>query len=847
MEKRNGPGRTAIVGGCRKNFGRKKESGAPRGFCPLAALWLALLCAQAAPIQLMSAGSGPLIDMTRTNVGGTVPAQSIESFGRMPLMFEAADSGGSRFFCRGSGYHLWLSSVETVLALKQTRNRERGAWNEQAGFRSRWFPAPPSRNSVADAPPLRIKFIGANAAAQAAGLEQLPTQVNYFLGNDPGQWRRGVPTFGKVCYQNVYPGIDLVYYGNQRQLEYDFVVAPGASAGLIALQFDGVEKLEVDADGDLILQTGSGAVRQRCPIIYQEFNGRRKEVSGRYVLGESADREVGFEIALYDQSRPLIIDPVLVYSSYLGGLGFDRAWDIAVDTNGCAYVVGETASTNFPTSTSLYPTNSSGLSDVFVAKLGSAGTNLVFSTYLGGNGIDIGFGIALDSGGNVYLTGVTTSTNFPVTTNAVSTNLNSAAYFGHYTNDAFVVKLDSTGARLLFSTYLGGSGADVGSAISVDGGGNVYVTGETQSPDFPTNAVSPPFGGSHDAFVVKLTASDSNLVYSTFLGGSGDDRGQSVAVDSSGNAIVVGVTASVDFPVVNAIQTNFAGGLYDIFVTKLSSDGATKQFSTYLGDSGDDEAFRVALDGAGYAYLTGLSTSTNFAALTNFPSASMLNTNQSGGEDAFVMKLDPNGTNVIYWTYLGGVSNDEGWSIAVDNQGNAYVVGRTSSTNFPAVNAYQSTLGGLNDVFVARLNASGTALDYSTYLGGLFADEGYGIAVDNAGNAYISGMTASTDFPVYPATNGVQTAFGGGSGDAFVAKLFPRNAELRAQLSGSSDVMIFWPYGLQNFELQSSDSLNGTNTSWITVTNPPTVAGGDNAITFSNTTSNMFFRLRRTP
>jgi len=836
MDKRNGKGPTAV----------RSLRAIGNLFRFLAAIRLAFLCAQAAPLQLMSAGPGPFIDVKGTNAGDTCPATPAEPFGRLPLMFEAADSGGRRFFCRGSGYYLWLSSGEAVVALRQTQDNDRGAWGEQPGFRGRRFPASHSRNSAADPAPLRIKLVGANAAAQSAGLERSPTKVNYFLGNDPARWRIDVPTFGRVRYQNIYPGVDLVYYGNQRQLEYDFVVAPGASTDQIALQFDGVGKIEVDAGGDLILQTASGPVRQRCPIIYQEFNGRREEVSGRYVLRESADREVGFEIAPYDLSRPLIIDPVLVYSTYLGGLGFDRAWDIAVDTNGAAYVVGETASTNFPASAPMYPANSGGLSDVFVAKLGSAGTNLDFSTYLGGNGIDIGFGIALDSGGNIYLTGVTTSTNFPVTTNAVSTNLNSAAYFGHYTNDAFVVKLDSTGARLLFSTYLGGSGADVGSAISVDGSGNVYVTGETQSSDFPTNGVSPPFGGSHDAFVAKLTASDSNLVYSTFLGGSGDDRGQSVAVDSSGNAIVVGVTASVDFPVVNAIQTNFAGGLYDIFVTKLSPDGATKQFSTYLGDTGDDEAFRVALDGAGYAYLTGLSTSTNFAALTNFPSARMLNTNQSGGEDAFVMKLDPNGTNVIYWTFLGGVSNDEGWSIAVDNPGNAYVVGRTSSTNFPAVNAYQSTLGGLNDVFVARLNASGTALDYSTYLGGLFADEGHGIAVDNAGNAYISGMTASTNLAVYPATNGVQTAFGGGSGDAFVAKLFPRNAELRAQLSSSSDVMIFWPYGLPNFELQSSDSLNGTNTSWITVTNPTTVAGGDNAVMYTNTAGNMFFRLRRT-
>ena len=839
MEKRNGKGPTGVRS--------LRAIGNLVGFCFLAEIGLAFLRAQAAPMQLMSAGPGPFIDIKGANAGGTCPATPAEPFGRLPLMFEAADSGASRFFCRGSGYHLWLSSGEAVLALRQTRDKDRGAWREQPGFRGRRFPASHSRNSAADPAPLRIKLLGSNAAAQSAGLERSPTKVNYFLGNDPARWRIDVPTFGRVRYQNVYPGVDLVYYGNQRQLEYDFVVAPGASTDQIALQFDGVEKIAIDAGGDLILQTGSGPVRQRRPIVYQEFNGRREEVSGRYVLREGADRVVGFEVAAYDEDRPLTIDPVLVYSTFLGGLGLDAGWAVAVDSNGCAYVTGETASTNF-FATNAWNTNyGGGLRDLFVAKLSAAGTNLVYSTYIGGNDEDVAFGMALDSAGNVYLTGATASTNFPVTANAISTNIHDPIYFGYAANyDAFVTELDASGTNLLYSTYLGGNRADVAEAIVLDGSGHIYVAGETTSTDFPTNGTTAAYGGGYDAFLAELNVASTNLIYSTYLGGTGNDYVLGLGVNASGNAIIGGLTSSLDFPVTNALQTNFAGGPYDGFVAKLSPDGTTRLFATYLGGDADDEISRLALDNAGNVYLTGLTTSTNFAVLTNFPGANVLYSTNNGSEDAFVMKLDSNGTNVIYWTFLGGVSNDEGWSIAVDNNGNAYVVGRTSSTNFPTVNPYQSAPGGLNDVFVARLNAGGTALDYSTYLGGLFADEGHGIAVDNAGNAYISGMTASTDLPVFPATNGVQTAFGGGSGDAFVAKLFPRNAELRAQLSGSSDVMIFWPYGLPNFELQSTDSLKGTNISWLAVTATPTVAGGDNIVTYTNTAGNMFFRLRRT-
>ncbi len=846
MEDPNGAARLEAVSGRISSHRRTRATQRQFILCLLFFFWTVSRCG-AAPIELMSAKALAPYSLPGASIDAPFRARLSESFGRLPLMFEATDGSGAEFLCRGSGYFLFLSPTEAVLKLQRPGEARPEMRDGRLKLRGRQFPAtlPPS-----DAPgpaPLRIKLVGANAAARGKGLEPLATKVNYFLGNDPKQWRTSVPTFGRVRYQNVYPGIDLVYYGNQRQLEYDFVVEPGASPGQISLKFEGADKIGIDAEGNLILQTAGDPVHQRRPVVYQALNGGRKEVAGRYVFKGIGQREVGFEVAAYDRSQPLIIDPVLVYSTYVGGLNFDRAWDIAVDANRCVYVVGETASTNSPpASGGLYPTNGGGLSDVFLAKLGSAGTNLIYYTYLGGSGADSAYGIGLDGSGNVYLTGLTASVNFPVTTNAVSRKLNSLAYFGNYTNDAFVTKLDATGTNLLYSTYLGGSGPDEGIAITVDGSGNIYVSGDTLSADFPTNSISQRFGGVRDSFVIKLNPASTNLLYSTYLGGSGSDFAQGIAVDAQGEAVISGYTTSVDFPLTNAVQTNFGGGAFDAFVTKLNTNGWPPLFSTYLGGSGDDAGLRVVLDTLGNAYFTGLTTSTNFSVLTNFPSANVLYSTNAGSEDAFVMKLDASGTNVIYWTYLGGVFNDEGWSIAVDTNGNAYVIGLTSSTNFPTVNACQPTLGGFNDVFVLKLNSTGTALDYSTYLGGAGTDNGVGIALDGNGNAYIAGTTGSIDFPLHPTTNGLQTSYGGGTGDAFVAKLFPRNAELRAEMSGVSDVTILWPYGLPNFELQSTDGLAGTNTIWMTVTNAPTVVGDDNAATFSNPTGSMFFRLRRT-
>jgi hypothetical protein len=531
----------------------------------------------------------------------------------------------------------------------------------------------------------------------------------------------------------------------------------------------------------------------------------------------------------------------------LGGAGLDKGWDIAVDTNGYAYLTGETSSANFPTNNALYPANSSARiiqRDVFVAKLGAEGTNLVYSTYLGGSGDDAGFGIALDGAGDVYVTGVTASPDFPfpaTATNSISTNLHGAAVLGIYPYDAFVVKLDTAGSQLLYSTFIGGTQPDSAMGIAVDDAGGIYVAGATASADFPTNGTTRSYaGGLHDAFVLKLTTGSTNLIYSAYLGGTGDDYGFGVAVDSAGSAVVVGLTTSADFPwTTNALQTNFAGGPYDVFITKLSPDGATQVYSTYLGGTGDDEARRVVVDNLGNICLAGFTTS------LDFPTNNALYPANHGFADAFVAKLDPSGANLIYSTYLGGAFNDEAWGIAADSNRNVYVIGKTSSPDFPITNAYQSILLGQEYVFVTRINANGTALDYSTFLGGFHDNAGYGIAVDPAGNAYLTGLTTSPDFPIYPATNGVGSVFAG-VGDVFVAKLFPRNAELRAESSGPGAVTIRWPYGLPNFELQSASDLGTTNIDWAPATNPPpTVVGEDNSLSFTNVSGDQFFRLQR--
>jgi hypothetical protein len=675
------------------------------------------------------------------------------AYGHIPLSFEANQGQTDpavQFLSRGSGYALFLTSQEAVLSLSKTVTPTATA-------------GPAAGQPAQETDVLRLQLVGANPVPQVAGEDPLPGTVNYFIGNDRAQWRTNIPTFGKVAYQDVYPGIDLVYYGNQQQLEYDFVVQPGANPGVIQLSVQGAQNLTLDAQGNLVLQTADGDVVEQAPVVYQEGVGGRQAVAGRYVLlGQDG---VGFQVGGYDASRPLVIDPVLSYATYLGGSYEDQGFGIAVDASGNAYVTGYTVSSDFPTTPGALQTTLGGVAgwyDAFVAKLNATGTALLYATYLGGSNENFGLGIALDSSGNAYVTGQTQASNFPTTPGALQTT------FGGI-EDAFVAKLNATGTALVYSTYLGGSSVAMGYGIAVDASGNAYVTGETLSSNFPTTpgAFQPTYGGGpDDAFVTKLNATGAALVYSTYLGGSNDDYGQGIAVDASGNAYVTGSTSSPDFPTTpGALQTTYSSQ-GDAFVAKLNATGTALLYSTYLGGSSWDWGSGIAVDRSGNAYVTGSTSSPNFPTT---PGA--LQTTYGGVEDAFVAKLNATGTALVYATYLGGSDEDSGRGIAVDSSGNVYVTGYTESSNFPTTpGALQTTYGGgfYGDALVAKLNATGTALLYATYLGGSDSDWGMGIAVEGSGNVYVVGWTYLSNFPTTPGA--LQTTYGGVE-DAFVAKI----------------------------------------------------------------------------
>ncbi|HXD29585.1 MAG TPA: SBBP repeat-containing protein [Pyrinomonadaceae bacterium] len=691
--------------------------------------FLALICL---------ASSGPASKLTQTGSAKqtrlSVASHQVRgSYGRLELAFESNRGQADKtvdFLARGRGYSMLLKANEAVMVM-----------TPPSGSVSDSF-----LNDAADI--LRLELLNSNTQARVAGEEQLPGKVNYFLGNKRENWRADVPTFRRVQYEDIYPGISLAYYGNQRQLEYDFVIEPGADPKAIELRFPGV-KPKLDSRGDLLLEVGTHTVHQPRPTVYQELNGQRKPVEASYVIG--AEGDISFIIGDYDRTNTLVIDPTLVYSTYFGAGAIDEARDIVVDATGNAYICGNTSSTNLLVVNAFQPTfgggNFQGARDVFVTKINSSGTSVLYSTYLGGGGDDKCGRLALDASGNAYIAGETTSTNFPVF-NAFQ------GLYGGGSSDGFVTKLNAFGSAVFYSTYFGGNQFDAAAAIAVDPNNNAYVTGRTTSPNlFTFNAIQPAFSGgtNADAFVTKFTSSGLAVFYSTYLGGNagvGFDAGLGIAVDTAGSAYVTGNTSSTNFPLFNPIQNFFAGGFPDgdAFVTKFSPAGTTLAYSTYLGGGDNDVASSIAIDGNGNAYVTGSTGSSNFPVLNAFQ------VSYGGNGDAFLSKVNPGGTALVYSTYLGGTNNESGNDVALDSALHAHVAGTTISTNFPIFNALQGTYGGgPADAFVTKFNVAGTLSLYSTFFGGSNSDRANAIAVDPADNAYIAGSTASTNFPVFNA------------------------------------------------------------------------------------------------
>ncbi|MGV3720514.1 MAG: SBBP repeat-containing protein, partial [Actinomycetota bacterium] len=576
-----------------------------------------------------------------------------------------------------------------------------------------------------------------------------------------------------------------------------------ADPSAIRLELEGVADARIDPAGDLVLADAAGAeVRHRRPVVYQEVEGARRSVEADFRLERGANAgepyRVAFHVAEYDRSRALVIDPVVVYSTYFGGSGAElaRGAGIALDAYGNAYLAGDTESVNLPGAEVGF---SGGRRDAFVTKLNAPGTAVLFTTYLGGSDGDVARGIAVDGAGHAYVVGETFSANFP-TANAYQATLR-----GFPGSDAFLAKLDPTGASLVYSTYLGGTtGSDSGAAVALDNAGNAWVAGSTSAPDFPrVAALQPGLGGGADAFVASFSPTGGALLFSTHLGGGGTDRAAGIAAGPGGVVAVAGGTESANFPTAGAVQAAKGFGR-DGFVTLLAPRAESILYSTFLGGNGVDAATGVAMDPSGSAAVTG------FTGSGDFPTVNPRQAHYGGRSDAFVTRFAPGGESLIYSTYLGGSGTEnngavETGGIAVDAEGSAFVTGFTSSRNFLTVGASQKRSGGRSDAFVARLSPDGGELLYSTYLGGKRDDLGLGIAIDLSGNAYVAGQTASTNFPLRYAAQRARS----GASDAFIAKLGSVDASTTPLLVLGSPVVEFGTIRTGAFGLRPVKITNG--------------------------------------
>lgn len=767
-----------------------------------------------APMVLLIAALGGFsllkhdVSTTVRQTNGRARTASVSSLSGLPLIFEPnrGQSGSEvKFLAHGSGYGLYLTQSEAVLSLPAMRNSGK-----------------PTSAAV------RMQFAGANPNSQLTAMQSLPGHTNYILGNDASRWVRNVPQFARVQYRNLYPGVDLDFYGKQGRLEYDFEVNPGANPGRIALHFDGAENLQIASNGDLVLASSGRELRFEGPHIYQPSPSGNQEVNGKFVL--RAGNDIGFELGEYDRSRALVIDPVLTFSTYFGGSGGESCAAIAgaqfvahcpaiaVDSADRVYIAGATTSaTGFPTPTS--PATSippgGGSSDIFVARITNNGSALSLDllTFIGGTGTDYPVGIAVDSAQNVYLAGNTTSiTDFPTTVSAFQT---SAATAG---NHVFVTKLDSSLSGPLYSTFLAGSGVDTASDMTIDAQGRIYLMGTTTSTTgashFPTTpgALQGTATATNQFFFSKLNATLSgpnSLLYSTFLGGStpsnGVVTGGGIAVDANLNVYLAGGTNFTDMPIVNSFQGMAQGGL-DVWAAKLSAPATnteqyTPVYETYFGGTGNDVAYGVSTDpGSTSAYITGSTSSSGIVAATGTTS---LQASYGGGvSDAFLAKFGvpiTTGTTqgsvpLSYFTYVGGGGQDVGLSVVADSTQSARIAGFTTAGGLPNPVGLFGSSGGGTDAFFARIVTVGTSTttvnaSSTNILGGSGTDIGTSTAIDASLNNYVAGETASADFPQISdpnvtAVTPLQSGLSGAS-DAFVTQIGPNFSGLSFVCSGT--------------------------------------------------------------
>jgi hypothetical protein len=661
-------------------------------------------------VLIVRAGSGP---------DRPTPLKLDPAFGPPPLTFIAnrgQAAPAALFYAKTRGYTLWLTNGGLVFG-----------WSDGSAS--------------------KLLFKNASEGAALSPADPTGYRVGYFLGRNESDWTTDIPTSRGVLYRDLYDGIDLKIYGNEREVEYDWIVHPGADPGRIRLAYDGISAAGIDGAGDLVVRTPSGELRHRKPAAYQVIEGRRADVAASF---ERVGRdEYGIALGAYDRRFNLVIDPlVLASSTYLGGYDDESPYAAAEDETGAIYLSGFTKSTDFPPVKVSRPRY-----DVFVTKLSADGRSLIYSAFFpcNPNGLPLS-GLAVDEKGSVYLVGTTSSRNFPIK-NAFQTAMN-----GYYS--AFFLKLTPNGKGLVFSSYLGGSSYDTGIAVALDAAGSFYVAGQTMSPDFPTEkAYQKSYKGGWDVFVSKFAPDGRSLEYSTYLGGAKDELSSGLTVDAAGAAYIAGYVDGAGLPVKNAFQPRYGGGYDDAFIAKLSPDGGRLIYSTYLGGNGKDISDQVAVDAAGAAYLTGYATG-------SFPLKNAFQKNRKGFWDAFITKVAPDGASLVYSTFLGGAGMDCGSGIAVDGDGKAYVAGLTCSRNFPLKDAYQSGLKGSMDAFLTILAPDGKSLVSSTYLGGSYRDVGNDVTLGADGTILVTGATISLDFPTLKP---YQKSLKGGE-DVFVVK-----------------------------------------------------------------------------